>query len=163
LISIVDILKSISDDKGLILFNTIALANGESEIQIRKMGLTSKQFYSRISKLTKADLIKRKYGRYSLTVLGRVVYEAHTTIGKALTYYWKLKAIESIETSPSIELPKDDLAKLVDTLIDNHQIKDIIRKTSFLNDDHHPREVIQDTMTGVKKLQLGELITNKLK
>jgi predicted transcriptional regulator len=162
LISIVDILKSISDDKGLILFNTIALANGESEIQIRKMGLTSKQFYSRISKLTKADLIKRKYGRYSLTVLGRVVYEAHTTIGKALMYYWKLKAIESIETSPSIKLPKDDLAKLVDTLIDNQQIKDIVRKTSFLNDDHHPREVSQDNMTGAKKLQLGELITNKL-
>ena len=162
MISIVDILKSISDDKGLILFNTIALANGESEIQIRKMGLTSKQFYSRISKLTKADLIKRKYGRYSLTVLGRVVYEAHTTIGKALTYYWKLKAIESIETSPSFKLPKDDLAKLVDTLIDNQQIKDIVRKTSFLNDDHHPREVSQDNMTGAKKLRLGELITNKL-
>ena len=162
MISIVDILKSISDDKGLILFNTIALANGESEIQIRKMGLTSKQFYSRISKLTKADLIKRKYGRYSLTVLGRVVYEAHMTIGKALMYYWKLKAIESIEMSPSIKLPKDDLAKLVDTLIDNQQIKDIVRKTSFLNDDHHPREVSKDNMTGAKKLQLGELITNKL-
>lgn len=163
MISIVDILKSISDDKGLILFNTIALANGESEIQIRKMGLTSKQFYSRISKLTKADLIKRKYGRYSLTVLGRVVYEAHTTIGKALMYYWKLKAIESIETSPSIKLPKDDLAKLVDTLIDNQQIKDIVRNTSNLNDDHHPREVSQDTMTGAKVLQLRELLTNKLK
>jgi predicted transcriptional regulator len=163
LISIVDILKSISDDKGLILFNTIALANGESEIQTRKMGLTSKQFYSRISKLTKADLIKRKYGRYSLTVLGRVVYDAHTTMGKALTYYWKLKAIESIETSPSVKLPKDDLAKLVDTLIDNQQIKDIVRNTSNLNDDHRPREVSQDFMTGAKKVHLGELITNKLK
>ena len=163
MISIVDILKSISDDKGLILFNTIALANGESEIQIRRMGLTSKQFYSRISKLTKADLIKRKHGRYSLTVMGRVVYEAHTTIGKALMYYWKLKAIESIETSPSVKLPKDDLAKLVDTLIDNQQIKDIVRNTSSLNDDHQPREISQDIMTGAKKLQLGELITNKLK
>jgi hypothetical protein len=138
------------------------LANGETEIQIRKMGLTSKQYYSRISKLTKADLIKRKYGKYSLTVLGRVVYEAHTTIGKALTYYWKLKAIESIETSPSIKLPKDDLAMLVDTLIDNQQIKDVVRNTSNLNGDHHPREVSQDIMTGAKKLQLGEMIINKL-
>ena len=95
--------------------------------------------------------------------MGRVVYDAHTTIGKALTYYWKLKAIESIETSPSFKLPKDDLAKLVDTLIDNQQIKDRVRKTSFLNDEHHPRELAQDIMTGAKKLQLGELITNKLK
>lgn len=86
LISIEEVLKSISDDKSLVLFNTIALANGETEIQIRKMGLTTKQYYSRISKLTKADLIKRKNGRYSLTVLGKVVYEAHTTIGKALRY-----------------------------------------------------------------------------
>jgi hypothetical protein len=164
LISIVDILRSISDDKGLILFNTIALANGESEIQIRKLGLTSKQFYSRISKLTKADLIKRKYGRYSLTVLGRVVYDAHTTIGKALTFYWKLEAIESIEASSTMKLPKDDLAKLVDTSIDNQQIKDIVRNTSNLNDnDRHPRDGSQDIMTGAKKLQLGELITNKLK
>ena len=97
-----------------------------------------------------------------MTVLGRVVYDAHTTIGKALMYYWKLKAIESIEASPSFKLPKDDLAKLVDTLIENQRIKDIVRKTSFLNDDHHPREVSQDNMTGAKKLQLGELITNKL-
>jgi hypothetical protein len=163
LISIVDILKSISDDKGLILFNTIALANGETEIQIRKLGLTSKQYYSRISMLTKADLIKRKYGRYSLTVLGRVVYEAHTTTGKALMYYWKLKAIESIETSSSVKLPKDDLDKLVDTLIDNQQIKDIVKKSTFLNDDHHPREVSQDIMTGAKNLQLGELVINNLK
>jgi hypothetical protein len=68
-------------------------------------------------------------------------------------YYWKLKAIESIETSSSIKLPKDDLAKLVDTLIDNQQIKDIVRNTSNLNDDDHPREVSQD-MTGAKKLLL---------
>ena len=55
-----DILKTLSDDKALVLFNTIALANGESEIQIRKMGLTTKQYYSRILKMTKANLIKKK-------------------------------------------------------------------------------------------------------
>jgi predicted transcriptional regulator len=70
LISVMEVLKSISDDKSLVLFNTIALANGETNIQIKKMGLTTKQYYSRISKLTKDDLIKRTNGRYSLTVLG---------------------------------------------------------------------------------------------
>ena len=58
-----DILKTLSDDKALVLFNTIALANGESEIQIRKMGLTTKQYYSRISKMINANLIRRKNGR----------------------------------------------------------------------------------------------------
>jgi hypothetical protein len=76
-------------------------------------------------------LIKRKNGKYFLTVLGKIVYEAHTTIGKALKYYWKLIAIESIEMSPSVKLPKEDLSQLVYILIDNKQIKDIILRTSF--------------------------------
>ena len=87
MIPVADILNAISDDKSLLLFNTIAITNGETEIQVRKMGLTLKQYYSRMAKLTKADLIRRKNGRYSLTLLGKIVYEAHTTIGKALNYY----------------------------------------------------------------------------
>jgi hypothetical protein len=163
LISISDILKSISDDKSLVLFDTIALSNGESQIQIRRMGLTTKQYYSRISNLIKADLIRRKNGRYSLTVLGRVVYEAQTTIGKSLKYYWKLKAVESIGMSPSVTLPKDDLFKIVDTLIDNQQIKDIVMKTLFSNVDtieeygcHHQR-----SHQGQKELGLEKLVLNK--
>jgi hypothetical protein len=54
------------------------------------------------------------------------------TIGNALQYYWKLKAIESIEMSPFVALTKDDLSKLVDTLIDNQQIK-VIVMMSFSN------------------------------
>ncbi|MGI8834047.1 MAG: hypothetical protein ACR2IS_15600 [Nitrososphaeraceae archaeon] len=64
--------------------------------------------------------------------MGKVVYGSKMTIGKALQYYWRLKAIESIEMSPSVTLPKDDLSKLVDTLIDNQQIKDIVMM-SFSN------------------------------
>jgi hypothetical protein len=37
--------------------------------------------------------------------------------------------------SPSVPLPKDDMSKIVDTLIDNQQIKDIIMKTSLSNFD----------------------------
>ena len=63
LISVTDILKAISDDKSLLLFNTIAITNGETEIQVREMGLTLKQYYSRMAKLTKADLVRRKNGK----------------------------------------------------------------------------------------------------
>jgi predicted transcriptional regulator len=101
LISVADILNAISDDKSLLLFNTIAITNGETEIQVRKMGLTLKQYYSRMSKLTKAELIRRKNGRYLLTLMGKIVYEAQMTVGKALNYYWKLHALESIQQSSS--------------------------------------------------------------
>ena len=88
--------------------------------------MTTKQYYSRIEDLRKADLIKRSRGRYSLTLFGKIVYDAHLSIGKVLNDYWKLKALESIEASSSGDLPKEEYVRLVDTLIDNHQIKNIL-------------------------------------
>jgi hypothetical protein len=128
--SITSILK-ISDDKALTLFNSIAVSNGDKYIPLKEMNLTTKQYYSRVSGLLNAGLIKRHKGKYFLTLLGKVVYDCQLTIGKALTYHWKLKAIESIEMSASVKsgIPDGELAKLVDTLIDNHQIKDILMKS----------------------------------
>jgi hypothetical protein len=59
----------------------------------------TQQYYTRISKMTKADLIRRRNSRCFLTLLVKIVSEAHMTRGKALNYYWKLKALESIQTS----------------------------------------------------------------
>jgi hypothetical protein len=129
--SITSILKKISDDKALTLFNSIAVSNGDKYIPLKEMNLTTKQYYSRVSGLLNAGLIKRHKGKYFLTLLGKVVYDCQLTIGKALTYHWKLKAIESIEMSASVKsgIPEGELAKLIDTLIDNHQIKDILMKS----------------------------------
>jgi hypothetical protein len=121
------ILKRISDENALNLFNSIATSDGKP-VLLRKSNLTSKQYYSRISGLMDAGLIKRCNSRYSLTTLGKIVYDAHMIIGKALSYYSRLKAIESIEMSYGVAFPKEELAQLIDALIDNHQIKDMIMK-----------------------------------
>ena len=126
--AIVNVLKAIADDKALTLLNSIAIL-GEDEgciPSIKEMNLTTKQYYSRIEGLRKADLVKRSRGRYSLTLFGKIVYDAHLSIGKVLNDYWKLKALESIEASSSGDLPKEEYVRLVDTLIDNHQIKNIL-------------------------------------
>ena len=100
--SITSILKKISDDKALTLFNSIAVSNGDRYIPLKEMNLTTKQYYSRVSGLLNAGLIKRQR-KVFLTLLGKVVYDCQLTIGKALTYHWKLKAIESIEMSASVK------------------------------------------------------------
>jgi hypothetical protein len=158
--SVADILNAKSDDKSLLLFNTIAVINGETEIQVRKMGLTLKQYYLRMAKLTKADLIRRKNGRYFLTLLGKIVYEVHLTIAKALNYYWKLQALESIQTSSPDGLPKKEISKLVDTLIDDYQIKDILMKTSLPTEDQKSRDSTPQITTGAKeKKRLEKLVS----
>ena len=155
-----DILKTLSDDKALVLFNTIALADGESEIQIRKMGLSTKQYYSRILKMIKANLIRKKNGRYLMTLLGKIVYEAHMTIGKGLNYYWKLQALDSIQTSSSAGLPKEEISKLVGTLIDDYQIKDILLKTPLPTVDQKSMDSTPQITTATKeKMRLEEIVS----
>jgi hypothetical protein len=129
--SITSILKKISDDKALVLFNSIAVStDNERLIPLREMNLSTKQYYSRISGLVDAGLIERHKGKYFPTLLGKVVYDSQMTIGKTLAYYWKLKAIESIEMSTS-GLPNEEKIQLINLLIDNHQIKDILMKSTF--------------------------------
>lgn len=68
-------LTAISDDESLVLFNTVALTPVNTEILITKSRLTRKQYYSRMSSLTRAGLISKRNGKYHLTSLGKVVYD----------------------------------------------------------------------------------------
>jgi hypothetical protein len=127
--SITDVLKKMSDDRALTLFNSIATSNGHSDIRLSEMNLSTKQYYSRLSGLMSAGLIRRDNGKYSLTLIGKIVYDAYLKICTALSCYWKLKAIDSIEmSSPSAGLSKEELTQLINVLIDNHFIKDLLIK-----------------------------------
>ena len=126
--SITYLLRNISDDKALTLFNSIAISKGDKYIPLKEMNLTTKQYYSRISGLIAAGLIRRHRGRYFLTLLGKVVYYSQMTIGKTLSYYWKLIAIESIGMSSDTKLLEEEIIQLINALIDDHTIKDILIK-----------------------------------
>jgi predicted transcriptional regulator len=123
MVSVCDTLSAISNDKSLVIFNTIALAGGNRSILINKLNLTRKQYYSRISDLTNAGLILRKKGKYFVTSFGKVVYKAQELIEMAAQYSAKLQAIDSVESS---EFPAAELSKIIDTLISNSEIKEIL-------------------------------------
>ena len=77
--------------------------------------------------MVNAGLIIRKNGKYFLTSLGKIVYEAQVLIGKGIQNYWQLKAIDSIESSPdSPRLPAEEYNRIIDTLVDCSDIKDIL-------------------------------------
>jgi hypothetical protein len=120
--SVADTLNAISNNKALDLFKIIASRRIRGSTLRNKTKLTRKQYYLRISRMTKAGLVKRENGRYNLTTFGKIVYDAQATIENAINNYWKLKAVDSIEISD--ELPKEEFNNIVDILIDNHQIKD---------------------------------------
>ena len=120
------ILRTISDDKSLELFKTIAQGTIDSENLKTKTKLTRKQYYSRLSRMTRAGLVRKKSGKYLLTAFGKIVYDSQATVELALVSYWKLRAIDSLEMSN--ELPKEEQQKLIDALLDNQEIKGILVK-----------------------------------
>jgi hypothetical protein len=76
--------------------------------------------------LMEVGLIRKRSGRYCLTSLGIVIYDSYIKIETALKYYWKLKAIDSIMSSASSQLPHEEQGRVIDALVDNYQIKDIL-------------------------------------
>lgn len=123
--SLADVLKSISDDKSLSIFQLISDVNSNGEISLKKLGLSTKQYYSRISAMMAIDLIKRQSGRYYLTPFGKVIYCCIMIAKNALNNYYKLKAVESTEGS---DFSNEDFRILVDALIDNQHVKEFLTK-----------------------------------
>jgi hypothetical protein len=72
--------------------------------------------------MTKAGLLKRKRGKYSLTSFGEVVAFTEKVLEAALDSYWKLKVIDSLQEWQQ----EEEWNRIVDTLINNYQLKEII-------------------------------------
>lgn len=122
-----EILDAISDKRASDIFRSIALANSNSDILITQLKLTRKQYYSRMSSLKEAGLVKRQNGRYLLTAFGKIISSAYmnleSEIDNALSSYWKLKAIDSMDLSLGQERNK-----VISVLIDNQEIESILMK-----------------------------------
>ena len=125
-IPLADILKSISDDKSLSIFQLIGDADSNNgEISLKKLGLSRKQYYYRMSAMMKSGLIRRQSGRYYLTAFGKVIYCCITIVKNALGNYYNLKAIEAVEGNG---FSNEEFSKLVDTLIHNQEVKEFLTK-----------------------------------
>ena len=124
-LNICNVLRSISDDKALALFNIIALAHGTAKVPINRLKLTKKQYYSRMSAMINSGLVARRNGKYTLTSFGKVVYEAHALVGKAYQSYWKLKAIDAIDSSVS-SLASEERDRFITSLLTDNHLKEIL-------------------------------------
>jgi DNA-binding transcriptional ArsR family regulator len=123
-VSVEDVLKAVSDSKSLDMFRSIAKGSIVSEVLKQTKGLSKKQYYFRMRQLLKAGLVQRIRGSFSLTCLGAVVYHAQLIVEKGVNNYWKLKAIDSIQSSA--EIGQNDRMKLIKTIIDDSGIESIL-------------------------------------
>ncbi len=73
-----------------------------------------------------AGVIKRNKGRFSLTSLGSIVYYAQFVIESGINNYWKLKALDSIQSSG--EIAEHERLKLVKTILNDNMMENILVK-----------------------------------
>ena len=124
--SVADIFESLSDEQSFMLFTTIAIG-GINSVELRKkVSLSRKQYYSRISRMIRVGLIKRRSGKLVVTAFGRIVFKSQKIVEDANKNQWKLKVLDSIDVSN--ELPREERIKLLDRLFENTRLKEILSK-----------------------------------
>lgn len=122
--TVASVLKTISDPISLELFKSISEEGSNSSDLRTKTRLSRRQYYSRLSNFTRNGMLTRKNRRNCKTTFGRVVYHTLMTIENALSNYYKLKAVDSIELYHAI--PQEEHKKIIDTLITDPAIRQIL-------------------------------------
>ena len=127
-LSLLDVLSAIADVKSLLIFESIASEDIDSNVLLKRTNLTIKQYYSRISALLNVGLVQKRHKKYALTSLGKVVYELQVVTQRALANHWILKAIDSLD-----DVPKEEQESTVTNLIqDPELLKWLTKKNSQL-------------------------------
>ena len=88
-----DVLDALRDPDGRDLFYSIAT----EVISPDYIKLSRKQYYLRLSRLIKADMIRRKSGKYILTPFGAVIYGVQLELVKAVHEHIRSKTHDGNE------------------------------------------------------------------
>jgi len=93
------VLEAISNEEAQELFNVIA--ENKNSYDVVESGIMSRrQYYGRLAKLIKLNLIKRVGKKYALTTFGYVVYETQLTLVMVITSYSAINSANMIPLAP---------------------------------------------------------------
>ena len=88
-----------------------------------------KRYYTRLSKLKNALLVKRKGRSYELTAFGLVIYDMIQTVKLAHDLHWKLQVIDAIGD----RVPDVERQQIIESLILDKSIRKTLIETRLAN------------------------------
>ena len=119
-----EILKMVTNENTLKILNQIIDNNNYKDgntLSLSKIGLTRKQFYTRLNELITRGIIKRAKGKYYLTTFGKIVYdltfEYMRKLDSVIEDCWKFKALDLLDISD--EFTNDEKRKMMEHMF-NH-------------------------------------------
>lgn len=128
MIELEKVLNSLRDKKSLAIFKYVAKEPADTSTLRTQLRLSRKQYYTRLSMMVDVGLIRKHHSNYGLTSFGKMAYDALGVIELGLTNYWKLKALDSLESAAAktAKAPHEEREKILESLIDNTKIKEIL-------------------------------------
>lgn len=143
---------ALCDEKYFSIFKSIAINKNKGGIDsaniLSRIKLNSRDYHERLSHLINAGLItpqrriiendekeettdeNEEKGYYAITEFGNEVYRARTLIEDAIKLEWKLKALDAVLETFNQTGEKAEIEKVIDSLIDNDEIKEILKRRS---------------------------------
>ena len=88
-----------------------------------------KRYYTRLSKLQTALIIKRNGRSYELTAFGLVIYDMIQTVKLAHDLHWKLQVIDAIED----RVPDVERRQIIESLIADRSIRRSLTEIRLAN------------------------------
>jgi pyruvate/2-oxoglutarate/acetoin dehydrogenase E1 component len=113
------IFSVLSDNDSLKIIDTIA--GRQQDLKISDFD-TPKRYYSRLSKLKKATIIRKKGKSYALTSFGSILYDTIQTVKQAQGLQWKLEVVDAIDEN----LPQTERQSIIESLIPNELMRNIL-------------------------------------
>ena len=117
----IQVLQVLSDRTTIDIMNAVAENVNDSGNIRELLGLTSKEYYLRYSRLLKTGIIKRKNAKLTLTSFGQLIYKALLKIATAFRHSRELIMIDAIKSTAG--MPHNEQKELIDNLILDDEIK----------------------------------------
>jgi hypothetical protein len=134
--TVLQVMIAASTDSALRLLKILDSSSKEydSLTIIEELKLSRKQFYTVTSHLSSVGILQRTTGFYHLTAFGKLVSTAIRLVEDTAKIYSKLKAINMVGTSEQIT--KEEIMKLINTLIDNERVRELVKLKYSLYSPH---------------------------
>jgi len=114
--SLSDILFALSDEDSLKIFDMIANRQRDPKISDFE---SPKRYYTRLSKLKNARVIRKNGKSYTITAFGSIVYKMIQMIKIAHELHWKLEVIDAI----SENVPDEEHHSIVESMIPDKSVR----------------------------------------
>lgn len=118
-----EVWKCLSDKKSLSILKVI---HDSQPVSIINLDMSRKQYYSKLAKLSRCNLVYRSGGKYTITSLGKIAYGVVQRIAALEKDYWKFVAIDALESVANLQISDEERKKIISTIVPDMQTREIL-------------------------------------